>query len=151
MESSNEIILSKTILENIFSFHRIFNKYLTEREPPTGIFFPTSDDLLPMIPQNIKDRFNLLIKDVSDKLELLYRSQQFQKVYREHREHYKENEDILDWTFGKNGIEQLLPISVYIFIKKCNLKCDTFHDTLVLFDNLCRLSFSCKCSNNIVS
>ena len=124
MESSNEIILSKAILENIFSIHRIFNKYLTEREPPTGIFFPTSDDLLPMIPQNIKDRFNLLIKDVSDKLELLYRSQQFQKVY---REHYKENEDILDWTFGKNGIEQLLPISVYIFIKKFNLKCDNFH------------------------
>ena len=127
MESSNEIIFSKAILENIFSFHRIFNKYLTEREPPTGIFFPTSDDLLPMIPQNIKDRFNLLIKDVSDKLELLYRSQQFQKVYRENREHYKENEDILDWTFGKNGIEQLLPISVYIFIKKFNLKCDNFH------------------------
>ena len=37
----------------------------------------------------------------------------------------------------KNGIEQLLPISVYPFIKQCNLKYDNFGDALLPFDNLC--------------
>ena len=135
MESvSDEILFSKAILENVFSFHRIYNQYLAEIERP-DIFFPPSDDIIPiMIPQKIKSQLNLLIKDISDNLELLYKSKQFQKVY---KEHYKEIEDILVWTFGKNGIEQLLPISVYLFIKQCNLKYDNFGDALLPFDNLC--------------
>ena len=54
-----------------------------------------------------------------------------------YQNHYNEKEDLLDWTFGKNGIEQLLPVSVYIFIKKCQLKCDNLQEVSSPFSNLC--------------
>ena len=142
MESVNDaIIYSKKILENVFTFHKIYNQHLIDREHQ-DIFFPTSDDLLPKMPINITEELNSLIKDISDKWELLNKSQQFQAVY---KEHYNENEDLLDWTFGKNGIEQLLPISVYIFIKKCKLKCGNFENA---FDNLCN-NFSIELINQL--
>ena len=126
-------------------FHNIYKKYLnntvktnnnsdTIREEPK--FFPPSDELIPSIPpnNNITETLNSLINVISEKWELLNKSEQFQKLY---QNHYNEKEDLLDWTFGKNGIEQLLPVSVYIFIKKCQLKCDNLQEVSSPFSKVC--------------
>lgn len=137
----DEILYSKEIIENVFLFHNIYKKYLSNnsdtlemgnRKEPN--FFPPSDELIPSIPSNIMEKLNSLIDVISKNWELLNKSEQFQKVY---KNHYNEKEELLYWTFGKNGIEQLLPVSVYIFIKKCQLKCDNLQEVSSLFSKVC--------------
>ena len=131
---ANEILYSKQIIENVFLFHNIYEQYLNNREEPEN-FFPPSDEFLPIIPQNITEQLNSLINEISEKMELLNKSEQFNIAY---QTHYNEKEDLLHWTFGKNGIEQLVPISVYIFIKKCQLKCGHFIELFNPFSKICK-------------
>ena len=87
----DEVLYSKEIIENVFLFHNIYKKYLnntiktnnnsdTIREEPN--FFPPSDELIPSIPpnNNITETLNSLINVISEKWELLNKSEQFQKL-----------------------------------------------------------------------
>lgn len=116
MESQNkEVTYSKQIMENVFLFYHSYTEYIENmmtlpNKPQDYIINPSKE---------VKDKLNGYITSIKDKFELLKNLEHFKKDY---NIHYKEKEDAIDWTFGQNGIEKLLPIAIFIFVKKCMLE-----------------------------
>ena len=113
ISQSNEVFYSKQIMENIFQFYNSYEEYIKEM-----MKLQNSPDDYIINPTKIKDRLNSYLTIIKNNYQLLHDSEQFRKKY---ITHYNEKEDLLNWTFGEKGIEKLLPIAIYIFVKKCNL------------------------------
>ena len=110
----NEVTYSKKIMENVFLFYHTYKEYIEniitlKNKPHDYIINP---------PKEIKDKLNCYITIIKEKYELYNHLDQFQKDY---NAYYKEKEDLIVWQFGQKGIEKLLPIAIYIFVKKCLL------------------------------
>lgn len=128
----NEVTYSKKIMENVFLFYHTYKEYIEnmitlKNKPHDYIINP---------PKEIKDKLNFYITIIKEKYELCNHLDQFQKDY---NAHYKEKEDLIVWQFGQKGIEKLLPIAIYIFVKKCLLDQPfKLHELRAPFGKICQ-------------